>query len=151
MNKTSINDLISESKIVSTVKNINILYKITFIFTFIWGIFAHGMALFNKYSFHDDMTNIYYGTGATISSGRWMLEIFNRVKLYLNFYYSIPVFYGFLVILLIAVINVLLVEFFSVKNVYFCVFFSGLTVSFPTVCSLFGFMFTSFYYTLGKH
>ena len=99
MNKISINDLISESKIVSTVKNINILYKITFIFTFIWGIFAHGMALFNKYSFHDDMTNIYYGAGDTVSSGRWMLEIFNRVKLYLNFYYSIPVFYGFLVIL----------------------------------------------------
>ena len=107
------------------------------------------MALFNKYSFHDDIGNIYYGTGSTVRSGRWMLEIFNRIKLHLNFYYSIPVFYGFLVIFLIAVINVLLVKFFSVKNVYFCIFFSGVTVSFPTICSLFGYMFTSFYYTLG--
>ena len=92
MNKTSINDLISESKIVSTVKNINILYKITFIFTFIWGIFAHGMALFNKYSFHDDMTNIYYGAGDTVSSGRWMLEIFNRVKIFTTVFLYFMVF-----------------------------------------------------------
>lgn len=149
MNIISINELISDRKIISTVKNINILYKITFISTFIWGIFAHGMALFNKYSFHDDIFNIYYGTGATVSSGRWMLEIFNRIKLHLNFYYSIPVFYGLLVILLIAIINVLLVEFFSVKNIYFCIFLSGITIAFPTICSLFGYMFTSFYYTIG--
>ena len=103
MNIISINELISDRKIISTVKNINIRYKITFISTFIWGIFAHGMALFNKYSFNDDIKNIYYGTGDTVSSGRWMLEIFNRIKLHLNFYYSIPVFYGFLTIFLIFI------------------------------------------------
>ncbi|MBQ7521760.1 MAG: glucosyltransferase domain-containing protein, partial [Clostridia bacterium] len=46
-------------------------------------------------------------------------------------------------------INVLIVNVFYVKNVYFCIFFSGITICFPTICSLFCYMFTSFNYTLG--
>ncbi len=149
MNKLSINYLISDKKIILTIKNIEIIYKITFISTFIWGIFAHGVALFNKYSFYDDIGNIYDGIGSTISSGRWLLAFFHFLKLRFNFYYSIPAFYGFLVIFLIAVINVLLVYSFSIKNAYFCVFLSGLTICFPTVCSMFFYIFTAFYYVIG--
>ena len=37
-----------------------------------WGLLAHGMVLFNKYSFHDD-ARYFNDVGATYESGRWML------------------------------------------------------------------------------
>ena len=46
--------------------------------TLLWGLFAHGMMLLNKFSFHDD-AKLGFGIGATVTSGRWMLEVLKRV------------------------------------------------------------------------
>ena len=44
-----------------------------------WGLLAHGMVLFNKYSFHDDV-RYFNEVGATYESGRWMLGILGSLS-----------------------------------------------------------------------
>lgn len=57
-------------------------YKVSFFAAVIIGFFAHGLALFNKYSFHDDVYCL-FTVGSTFSSGRWMLyQVSNKVQQY---------------------------------------------------------------------
>ncbi|MDE5570192.1 MAG: hypothetical protein K2I82_06010 [Ruminococcus sp.] len=94
------NDL--EGIIWSKVKELDKRIWVVLFSSAIWGIFAHGMALFNKYSSHDD-AHALFGIGATVTFGRWGLKILG--KLYRIFfgggYYSIPLFNGFISILLL--------------------------------------------------
>lgn len=57
-----------------------------------WGLLAHGMVLFNKYSFHDDV-RYFNEVGATYESGRWMLGILGSLSANLlgSKNYSLPV------------------------------------------------------------
>lgn len=48
-------------------------FKLILYSTFLWGIFAHGMMIFNKFSYHDDAGLFEYGL--TYSLGRWMLGL----------------------------------------------------------------------------
>lgn len=76
-----------------------------------WGLLAHGMVLFNKYSFHDDV-RYFNEVGATYESGRWMLGILGSLSANLlgSKNYSLPVVNGTITILCIAAIVYLLVD-----------------------------------------
>lgn len=130
-------------------KRIKIRYKITFISTLIFGVLSQGMGLFNKYSFHDDVTHL-FGVGATYSSGRWMLDILSQweIALFGDGHFSMPVMNGFSAITFIAVAACFMVAMLDIKSQVLCAFVGGIMVVFPVVTGIFGYMFTLPYYVL---
>lgn len=73
-------------------------FKLILYSTFLWGIFAHGMMIFNKFSYHDDAGLFEYGL--TYSLGRWMLGLIGDFVTFLfgSGYYSVPLFTGSLLL-----------------------------------------------------
>lgn len=130
-------------------KEASIRIKICIISTFLWGILAHGIMLFNKISFHDDAGLFYIG--GTYPLGRWMLGVLESISEWFwgNTTCSLPLFNGAATLLFIAVSVAVLVELFEVKNKLAIVALSGTMAVFPAVTSTLGFMFTAPYYFLG--
>ena len=141
------NDL--EGIIWEKVKNLDKRIWVVLFSSVIWGTFAHGIALFNKYSVHDDSSAL-FGIGTTYTSGRWMLAILG--KLYKIFfggsYYSLPLFNGFISILCIAFSIYLIINLLDIKSMGLCIAITGILVSFPVITGLFGYMFTAPYYMI---
>ena len=106
---------------------LNIGQKYAFVSTFIIGVLTHGMMLFNKYSFHDDLICIFQG-GATFSSGRWMLFVAEKIKnlIFQDSLYSIPAFNGVFTFFCIAVSSCFLIDLFEIRSKYFSVLLSGI-------------------------
>lgn len=126
--------------------------KVTFISGILFGIAAHGTAIFNKLSYHDDAAAL-FGLGLTLKSGRWMLDLLGRIQLYTLFggisLYSTNTFNALVSILFIAAAACIAVEFFDIKNLLLCSVLSAYMVCFPVVTGLFAFMFTAPDYMLG--
>lgn len=121
----------------------------TLLSTFMWGILAHGMGLFNKFSFHDDAGMFY--VGCTYESGRWMLGILDSIcrKIFGSVVYSSPLFNGVFTILFIALINIILVDLFEIKNKFINIGLNGVMVVFPAITGIMGYVFTAPYYYFG--
>lgn len=117
--------------------------------TFLWGLFAHGMTLFNKYSFHDDAG--LFTVGQTFNLGRWMLGIFDLCGKWLSgsSHYSTPLFYGVITILCVAVCSILIVDLLELNNQWLITGMCGLMIVFPVLTSTFGYMFTAPHYYVG--
>lgn len=117
--------------------------------TFLWGILAHGMMLFNKFSFHDDAG--LFHIGLTYSLGRWMLGILDSFSRFFlgSGHYSTPLFHGLMTIAFVAGCAVTLIKLFEIKNKWLVIGLSGTLIVFPAVASTFGYMFTAPYYFLG--
>lgn len=115
-----------------------------------WGIFAHGMALFNKYSYHDDVP-WFNGVGETYGLGRWFLGFAGKYapRIFGSRNYSTPVYCGFLTLAAI----VLMVLIFSVKlrieRPSILIALTGVMICFPAVTNIFGYVFTAPYYYIG--
>ncbi len=139
---------------ISAVKNIIFekRTKVTFISGILFGILAHGTAIFNKLSYHDDAAAL-FGLGLTLKSGRWMLDLLGRIKLYGLFHgtalYSTNTFNALFSIFFIAIAACIAVKFFDIKNLLLCTVLSGFMVCFPVVTGLFAFMFTAPDYMFG--
>ncbi|MCM1315040.1 MAG: glucosyltransferase domain-containing protein [Prevotella sp.] len=133
----------------SKVKNLDKRIWVVLFSSVIWRIFAHGMALFNKYSVYDDSYSL-FGIGTTYTSGRWGLAILGKLYriLFGGGYYSIPLFNGFISILCIAVSAYLIVHLLDIKKMGLCISITGILVSFPTITGIFGYMFTAPYYMI---
>lgn len=118
--------------------------------TMLWGILAHGMMLFNKFSFHDD-ARLAFHIGATVSSGRWMLEVLKRFFecIFGGSLYSLPLFNGVGTLLLMALASYMLVRMLRLKSRAGCALLAGLMVVFPVVTATLGYMYTAPYYMLG--
>lgn len=116
----------------------------------VFGIMAHGIALVNKYSFHDDASAI-NGLGATYSSGRWMLGFMERIfrVLFGSNHYSLPLFNGMIVIICIASIVFIISVQLQIESKILNILLSGIFVTFPAVTGIMGYMFTAPYYYLG--
>lgn len=125
-------------------------YKYTFVSIFIWGIVAHGMALFNKFSFHDDAAFL-FDVGGTYSFGRWMLGVLGELetKFFGGSNYSLPVCNGICTLLFFAIIACIFINLFEIRNLRMCVSLGGIMVTIPVVAGLFGYMYTAPYYILG--
>ena len=118
--------------------------------TLAWGFAAHGVMLLNKFSFHDDAHMVFH-VGATVSSGRWMLELLGYAGQFLfgGALYSLPLFNGLVSLLLIAFAGGFLAKIFRIERTLSCVALAGILTTFPAVAALFGYMYTAPYYLLG--
>ena len=115
-----------------------------------WGILAHGMALFNKFSYHDD-TSAFNGVGVTYDIGRWALALMGDSyrKLTGGYLYSIPLINGMTTIVCIGLILFLVYRMMDFTDPFIGILVTGIFVTFPSVTSVFGYMFTAPYYYFG--
>lgn len=145
--KSYSNDL--ETILRENIKNVDTRLKIVLISSMIVGILSHGMALFNKYSNHDDITSL-FGVGTTFTSGRWMLGILDLLsnRFTLGTHFSLPLFNGVLSLLFIAFSAYLIVNLLDIQQHGLCAAVAGIMIAFPTVTGIFGYMFTAHYYFL---
>ncbi len=142
-------NIVSYEYLKNKLFNIDKRYKVIFLSVFIWGLISHGMMLFNKFSFHDDIASL-FGVGGTYTSGRWVLGVISTAEqvLYDGFHYSLPLFNGVISLILLGISLCVAVSILDIKNRLACVVLSGLWITFPSVAGLFGFMFTAPYYSL---
>ena len=102
------------------------------------GLFAHGYAFSNKLLNHDEIESL-FGKGATVTSGRWGLEL---VKVLFPDW-SMPWVYGLLSLLLIAAAACLMLETLELRGKALRLVLPALVVSFPSLTGNFCFMFTA--------
>lgn len=148
--KSDLNLLTLEQRLASWWRDLDSRAKLTFFATMLWGLIAHGSVLFNKFSMHDDATFTYM-VGATVDSGRWMLEILSWLERTITgtSHFSMPLLNGFISIFCIAVSAGILVSLFHIRSRWLCVGLGGVMVTIPCITGLLGFMFTAPYYLLG--
>ena len=115
-------------------------------------IFAHAMAIFNKYSVHDDTISL-FSTGATISSGRWGLELLRLLPGILfgtdggSSTYSMPVVASIYVVIFSTLSLFLVVKLLDIKSIVSCIFLGGIFITSPFYISLFGHVFAASSYS----
>ena len=133
------------------LKKIKIQYKITFLSTIIFGFLSQGMGIFNKYSYSDDIGSGFSCLGATITSGRWMLEVLSKIELFIfgDGHYSLPVFNGIVALFYIGLTSCLLISLFKCQNIILCFCLGGIMVAFPTITGIFGYIFAAPSYMFG--
>ena len=129
------------------LKKISLPAKAAFFTALIAGIFSQGMGLFNKFSWHDDISAMFH-VGATYKAGRWMLGLLSELEswLYGGTPVSLPAFNGFLSLLLIALSAVLVTSILKIRRPFFAGAIGALMVVFPVITGFFGYMFTAHYY-----
>ena len=121
---------------------------VIFLSSVIAGILAHGMALFNKYSFHDDAYSL-FTVGATFTSGRYMLyELSGFVQRNFGGLFSTPLYEGLITIVVISFSCMFLTSLLNIKSKVLCGCIAFFMICFPSVTGMMGFMFTSVYYAL---
>lgn len=102
------------------------------------GLFAHGYMFANKLPNHDDVQS-FLTKGVEINLGRWGLGVVGK----LDGSYSAPWMLGLFSLFLLAVTAMLLVEILRVQRPLFAALTGAVLVVFPTVTSMFAYMFTS--------
>lgn len=123
-------------------------YRDVFIYTGAWGLLAHAVTFFNKFSTHDDLGR--FNLGATYMSGRWMLaKLETADKILFGGSFSTPWFNGFVSLMLISLALVLIFDMLEMnsKLMRFCL--CGAAATFPAITCLFGFIFTAPAYMIG--
>ena len=122
--------------------------KITFLGTFIIGMFAHFFILANVLNNHDNIRFTPFRAGADLPSGRWVLYLVNDKWHKIWGVYNLTFFNGLLAILLISISACILVNMYDVKSMLNCVLIGGIIITFPSIVSLMFFSFTAPYYGL---
>lgn len=112
--------------------------KVPFIASMTVGFAAHGFAFANKLVNHDEVESL-FGKGATVTSGRWGLEL---VKVLFPDW-SMPWIYGIISLLLISAAVCLMIGILGIRSRPLQVLLGALVVSFPSLTGNFCFMFTS--------
>ena len=121
--------------------------KITFVFSWIFGMAAHIYVITNSVQNYDSVTWFPKGVGAGIKSGRWMLNIFKSLES-IGGCYNLPVFNGLLTLLVLAISACIIVNIFRIKDMLHCVLLGGILICFPSVTSTMVFMYTAPYYAI---
>ena len=106
-------------------------------------LLAHMFAFTNKLVNADEVWSL-FERGATVTSGRWGLELSKWIFPSI----SMPWFYGVLSIVLLAVSACVILQLFQVRSRILQGLLAATIVTFPSVTSLFCFMFTSAPYAL---
>lgn len=117
--------------------------KVPFLAAFVTGIISHGYAFSNKLVNHDEIESL-FGKGATITSGRWGLELVKA--LFPD--WSMPWIYGLVSVLLISLAVCLAVKVLNIRSKPLQALLAALVLSFPSLSGNFCFMFTSAPYAL---
>lgn len=122
--------------------NIEERYKYTLEASIISGIAAHGFMFTNKFSFHDDIGQL-FGIGGTVSFGRWTLAIIMKIMGNTIGKYSMPLFAGILSMMFIAVSACIFVNLLGIERRISCILIGCIMEVFPVVTATYVFMFTA--------
>ena len=114
------------------------LDRLPFLTALAVGLLAHGYAFANKLVNHDEIESL-FGKGATITSGRWGLEL---VKILFPDW-SMPWIYGLLSLVMMAAAICLMLDYLELKSPALRLLSAAIVISFPTMTGIFCFMFTS--------
>lgn len=117
--------------------------KVPFLSALFAGFLTHGFALTNKLVNHDEIESL-FGKGATITSGRWGLEL---VKILFPDW-SMPWIYGVISIVLMSLAVCTALRVLKIRSKPMQLLLAMLVLSFPTLTGNFCFMFTSTAYAL---
>lgn len=118
-----------------------------FITVLLLGILAHGYVIFNRISYHDNTANL-FSLGATFEVERWGLGVIYLIQSYTSRTFAVPVFNGIISIIFIAFAAMLVVKMLDIKSRWAAVLVGAVMVVYPTVPSIFSFMFTAWPYFL---
>ena len=117
--------------------------KVPFFSSLIFGLIAHMFVITNKLPNHDDVIYL-FGKGATVSSGRWGLELLRHVIPD----YSMPWLHGITSLILLSVSICIIVELFHLQSRLGQILLSALIISFPSQVGTFCYMYTSSSYAV---
>lgn len=126
-------------------------FKICLYSSIIVGLIAHGMMIFNKISYHDDICD-FTKLSCTYTFGRWTqgwFQWFNGFAFGTKTY-SLSTPYGIVALLSIGFISFFILDYLNIKNKFIISITTGVLVCFPSVTSTFGYMFEIPYYFLGS-
>ena len=118
-------------------------HKLPFFSSLIFGLITHMFVITNKLPNHDDVIYL-FGKGATVSSGRWGLELLR----YVIPDFSMPWLHGITSLLLLSVSICIIVELFQLKSRLGQILLSALIISFPSQVGTFCYMYTSSSYAV---
>lgn len=124
------------------------LQQWAFVAVMLVGLIAHGYIIFNRISYHDN-TACLFSLGATYELGRWGLGIIRDLQIYTTRTFAVPVFNGLLSMIFIGFAAMKLVKIFDIKSKASAFVIGAVMIAYPTVPSIFSFMFTSWPYFLG--
>ncbi len=125
----------------------DVRFRLIMIASLIFGLIAHGPAMFSKFSFHDDIA-WFNGLGVTYELGRWMLGVCDTFFAFIfgSRHYSTPAINGALTIAAVAVIVYILCVKLKIENRFIITALTGVMVCFPAITNIFGFVYTAPYY-----
>ena len=135
MNSSAIEKIVE--KLISFFKSSRLYFAVSFVV----GILTYGFCFSNKLEQMDDLACMFY-TGASMSSGRWGLDI---TKHFLPSY-SIPWLNGLLSVFLLSVSICLIIKLFKIRSKILSVLLAAIIISFPSQTVTFGYMYTSTHY-----
>lgn len=115
-----------------------------FLSVFVSGFFMHAAAMLMDAPNHDGLASMYFDQNM-ITSGRWFLGIACGI----SSYFSLPWLIGVLSLIYLGITAVLLIKLLEITRPVTVVLISVLLVSFPTVASMFAYVFTMDGYMLG--
>lgn len=140
-----------DEKIEILLKRVKPQYRYITITIFIFGILAHGMGLFNKYSMHDDIEHLFGSYGVGYSNGRWMWAMLTEVvkKIWGN-NVSLPLWGGIISFIFIILSTCLLAQILEIKSSLLACILGCLMVVRPIVAGVFGYMFVLPYYMFAE-
>ena len=129
-------------------KKITIQKRCAIISTFLIGLLTHGPMMFNKFSKFDDIQFLFKG-GITFSSGRWMLFVAEKLKnqLFQDSIYGLPLINIIFSFSCITAVVCIIIDLFEIKSVNFSILLSGIFVTIPVIACLYGYMFTSQFFS----
>lgn len=119
-------------------------WKIAFLTSILVGIFTH-LVVFTKYLPNHDGVIMTYSQQLNLDAGRFFLGPAS----WISSKFDISLIAGSLSIFYLALLAVCLVELFQIRKLFSILFVSSLVVTFPTVPSVFSYMFTADAYFLG--
>lgn len=107
------------------------------LYSLLFGLAAHGLALTNVIAFHDNV-HYFFSVGATYSSGRWFLGVLG--SLFTRFFgapnCASPLFNGLICLILSGLSAWVLAEIMDVRSRSGLLLLSGLLVASPAVAGL---------------
>lgn len=111
------------------------------------GILAHAFALVNIIHNYDNILQQPKGTGAGVTSGRWMLSLLGDFcQNVLDLGYNMPLTKGLAFLVLIALSAAFLVDILDIRRKGGAVLTGCMMATFPTVCATMVFRYTAPYY-----
>ncbi len=120
--------------------------RLFFLSVFCFGILAHGMMMFNKYSFGDDSW-LLFSIGSLVDVGRWMLGVIGKLYgLIFRNNYSLPLLHVFWTMVFTGLSGSVIIRTLDLKNRWGIVCLAAVMIAIPSVTGTFGYLFTSAYY-----